>query len=108
LKDETPTIEKLNNLFDKPTTIKFSQIFTKAKQLYLKQHITDEQIDMITKFIEDHNQYPNRKELIENKILVIYTMRNITRVVKPGKPADAIAAYYEEVMKIRANAAATQ
>jgi len=93
LKQDTPTLEKLNSFFTTKTKIPFKTISAAAKLHYMQTQIQDSHVQKITDFYEKNQRYPNRKELLEYKILADHILRNISKVTKQKKPADYIAAY---------------
>jgi hypothetical protein len=93
LKQQTPTIDKLNDYFDEKTQIPFKTISANAKNYYLQKVIDESRIKNIKNFYKLNGKYPNRKELIEQKIVPEYVMRNISKVIKNKKVAESIEEY---------------
>lgn len=94
LKHTPPTIKLLSesfNVSDKIVEcIGFKNIAAHAKSIYLQQVITTDKAKKITEFNTANGRYPNRKELISNKIFMDQALRSISRVTKQKKVAETI------------------
>ncbi len=96
---KTPTISMLSEEFGTPERtierIGFKKITAHAHSLYMSRVITKDRIKKFSEFVNAHGVYPNRKVLLDRKILPDHVIRNITRVTKCKKTLQYIHDYFK-------------
>lgn len=99
LQGQTHTQQSLADVFSVPTSVikslTMKKIAAEAKLLHLAAVITPDKITRIKEYIEEHQQFPTRKELTDSKTFKDNTLRTISKVCGSG----SVVKYIEDYIK---------